>query len=84
MERMRARPNSSFVMIGICQPSIERALMPESLSNMLKSAIEACSPVESRLSTSARSGSAAQRVDRSSSLLVFPDLAESTTTTLYP
>ena len=84
MERMRARPKSLSVVMGICQPSSERARMPASLSSMVNRLMETCSPVETSTSQAALSGVGDHSSARESSLLVSPALAESTAMTLYP
>ena len=79
---IRARPKASLVVMGTWNPVMERALMPESLSSMEKSATETCSPVAMRASTSAGSGSVDHSSARVSRRLVSPERAESTTTGL--
>ena len=56
--------------------------MPASLSSMVKSAMETCSPVETRESHSAGSGVEDHSEARASRRLVSPERAESTTTIL--
>src|SRR3569833_2508239 len=90
---MRAEPWMAVVLIGTCQPSQERAFTPMALRVMARSPQGTCSPAAtttsySRWSTSARWFSPAPDLAASlvqaTSLLVSPDMAETTTATLLP
>src|SRR5690348_16387632 len=90
---MRAEPWMALVLIGTCQPSQERAFTPIAFRVMARSPQVTCSPDAtttsySRWSTTARwlspAPALAASLVQATSLLVSPDMAETTTATLLP
>ena len=82
--RMRAEPCASLVRIGNCQPCHERALTPISCRAMASSPDVTCSPEATTASYSRASCSGEASLHHSTSLLVVPDMAETTTATSCP
>src|SRR5579863_3254600 len=94
---IRAEPCTAEVLIGTCQPSQERALMPMAFNVMARSPLVICSPAATTTSYSRWSGTGCRISPRTpstgglaaslvhaTSLLVSPAMAETTTATLLP
>ena len=82
MSLMRATPCALSVMIGICQPCQERAVMPIACSTMASSPAVTCSPVATMASYSRASCRGEASRTQATSWLVTPAMAETTTATL--
>ncbi|MNS78010.1 hypothetical protein D3C72_1116080 [compost metagenome] len=92
ISRMRAAPCALSVRIGICQPCQERALMPMDCSVIARRPDVTCSPDATTASYSRASKNEAALAPatfaafctQSTSSLVLPDMAETTTATSWP
>src|SRR3954463_6836077 len=84
MSRMRAEPCASLVRIGNCQPCQDRALTPICCRAMAKRPEVTCSPDATTASYSRASCSAAASRHHSTSRLVVPAMADTTTATSWP
>ena len=84
MPTMRAEPCTFEVRIGICQPCHERALTPIPSSAIASKPAVTCSPEATTASYSRVSCRAEASRHHSISLLVVPDIAETTTATSWP
>ena len=82
IDRMRARPWMSSVMIPASAPAIGTALTPSAWRAMAIIDVETSSPVASSMSRDCRSGSGEISLAIFSSQLVVSPIAETTTTTL--
>ena len=82
--RMRAEPWASLVRIGNCQPCQERAGTPMSCSTIASSPAVTCSPDDTTASYSRASCSGAASRHHSTSSLVLPAMADTTTATSWP
>ena len=86
MSSIRARPWASSAMIGICQPSQERAGVPELRSAMASKPAVTCSPEATTTSYSSSDSvspcaAAPDPSVQATSSLVLPAMAETTTAT---
>src|SRR5882672_1100585 len=82
--RMRAEPCALSVRIGNCQPCHERALTPMPSSTIASSPAVTCSPDATTASYSRASCSGAACRHQSTSSLVAPAMADTTTATSWP
>src|SRR5215212_9246051 len=82
--RMRAEPCASLVRMGNCQPCHDRALTPISCSARARRPEVTCSPEATTASYSRASCSGAASRHHSTSRLVVPAMAETTTATSCP
>src|SRR5579883_3677900 len=84
IESMRALPWTPSVLIGICQPSQERALTPRSCKARARRPAVTCSPDATTTSYSRASCRRLVSPTQSTSWLVVPAMAETTTATSWP
>src|SRR3984957_12006439 len=84
MSRMRAEPCAPEVLIGNCQPCHERALIPSACSVIASSPAVTCSPEATTASYSRASCSGEASRHHSTSRLVVPAMADTTTATSWP
>src|SRR3978361_668605 len=84
ISRIRADACASEVRIGICQPCQERAWMPIACSAIASSPAVSCSPEPTTGSYSRASCIGEASRHHSTSSLVLPDIADTTTATSWP
>src|SRR3984957_13327792 len=84
MSRMRAEPCAPEFLIGNCQPCHERALIPSACSVIARRPAVPCSPGATTASYSRASCSGEASRHHSTSRLVVPAMADTTTATSFP